>query len=192
MRLRPDGTGQLRLEIQTKGAQFLEYTAMAEMLREHWLKLGIQSTVKEVERALGYTNELNNETQISLWTGDGSDDFFLWTASGLPTVFQGYLDYFNSQGAKGKENQPPELIQMTEIWWKGPGLPDKERAEIGKEFWKLYADSCIQIGTVGLAAAASGVRVHKTNLGNAPDRMYDTPWVKNPSISRPQTFFWKK
>jgi len=189
-RLRPDGQ-RLRMEMQTKGAQFLEYTAMAEMIKEHWAKLGVELIVKEVERALGYTNEFNNETQWSLWTGDGSDDFYLWTASGLPTAFGGYAEYFNSFGAKGKENQPPELIKMTEIWWKGPSLPDKEREEAGKEFWRAYADSCIQIGVVGLGAAAQGVRVHKNNLGNAPDRQYCTPWVKNPAISRPQTFYWK-
>ncbi len=188
-RLRPDGT-PLRLELQTKGGQFLEFTQMAEMMRTHWEKLGIQINVKEVERALGYTREANNETHISLWTNDGSDDFFLWTASGLPTVFNGFNDWFNSAGAKGKEPEPV-LKEMAQIFWKGMGTPEKDRIPMGKKFWQLSIDNCIQIGVVGLGAASQGVRVTNVNMGNAPERQYDTPWVKNPAISRPVTFYWK-
>jgi peptide/nickel transport system substrate-binding protein len=189
-RLRPDGK-RLTVEILTKGGQFLEFTRMAEMIKEHWAKVGIETTVKEVERNLGYTMEGNNETQFSLWTNDGSDDFFLWTASGLPTVFGGFLKWFNSFGKDGTEPLP-SIKKMTEIFWKGFGTPEKERIEMGKEFWKIYGDELIQIGVVGLGAASMGVRVYNVNLGNIPARQYDTPWVRNPSISRPQTFFWKK
>jgi peptide/nickel transport system substrate-binding protein len=190
-RLRADNGQRLSVEMQTKGAQFLEYTAMAEMIKEHWALVGVDVAVKEVERALGYTREANNETQFSLWTGDGSDNFFLWTASGIPSVFGAYLEYYNSHGEKGEEPFPA-LKRMTEIMWTGYGMPEAERIEAGKEFWQLHTDNCIQIGVVGLGAAAMGVRVSKNDMGNTPARQYCTPWVRNPGISRPQTFYWKK
>ena len=37
-RLRSDGKGRLRLEITTLGGQFLQFTQIAEMIREQWKK----------------------------------------------------------------------------------------------------------------------------------------------------------
>lgn len=188
-RLRPDGSGVLRLELMTIAGMFVEYTQMAEMIRTHWEKLGIQVSVKEVDRALGYTMFSNDETQLSLWTGDGGDDFFLWPQSVLPTLFGGFSVWFNSNGAKGKAPDP-FLKEMAEIYWKGVGTPAKERIQLGKRFWRLAVDNVIQMGIVG-GASQQGIRVTNVNLGNAPERQYCAPWALNPATSRPITFYWK-
>ena len=191
-RLRADNGERLTVEMQTKGAQFLEYTAMAEMIKEHWALVGVDVSVKEVERALGYTREANNETQFSLWTGDGSDNFFLWTASGIPSVFNGYLEYYNSHGEKGKEPFPA-LKRMTRnhvdrVWH----ARSRSVSRPVRSFGGSIQMNVFRSVSVGLGAAAMGVRVCKNDLGNTPARQYCTPWVRNPGISRPQTFFWKK
>ena len=51
-RLRADGKGRLRIEIMTLGGQFVQYTQIAEMIREQWKKIGIDLHVQEVERSL--------------------------------------------------------------------------------------------------------------------------------------------
>ena len=47
------------------------------------------------------------------------------------------------------------------------------------------------IGIVGPGPASMGVRIAKTDLGNIPSRMYNSPDGKTPGISRPVTFYWK-
>lgn len=190
MRLRADGKGPLIVEIQTKAAQFLEFTQMAEMIKTHWERVGVGVTVKEVERTLGSTREANCETQFSLWTNDGSDDFFFAQASVLPTLYEPFATWINSYGREGTEPYPP-LKRMAEIYWQGFGTPDEERSVLGQEFWRILCDEVIQMGIVGQSAAAQGVRVTNVSLGNVPERQYNTPWVINPAISRPQSFYWK-
>ena len=51
-RLRTDGKGRLRIEIMTLGGQFVQFTQIAEMIREQWKKIGIDLQVQEVERSL--------------------------------------------------------------------------------------------------------------------------------------------
>ena len=53
-RLRTDGKGRLRIEIMTLGGQFVQYTQIAEMIREQWKKIGIDLQVQEVERSLAH------------------------------------------------------------------------------------------------------------------------------------------
>ena len=52
-------------------------------------------------------------------------------------------------------------------------------------------DEVFSAGVVGLAAAVSGVRVFKTNMGNVPGRQFNSPDGKTPGTSRPMTFYWK-
>ena len=63
-RLRTDGKGRLRLEVTTFGGQFVQFTRISEMIREHWKKIGIDLIVNEVERSLGEKRAANNELQL--------------------------------------------------------------------------------------------------------------------------------
>ena len=40
--------------------------------------------------------------------------------------------------------------------------------------------------------ASMGVRIAKNTMGNVPQRQYNSPDGKTPTISRPVTFYWKK
>ncbi len=197
-RLRTDGKGRLRIEIMTLGAQFLQYTQIAEMIREQWKKIGIDLTVQEVERSLAIKRAAANEQQLGVWTNDGSESMFTFPVHIFPydvadvaTSGPLYARWFQSGGTQGKE-PPARMQELMAKWAKAFGVPEEERIQLGKEVWKIAADEVYIIGVVGQSGASMGIRIAKTDMGNVPSRQYNSPNAMNPSISRPVTFFWNK
>lgn len=199
-RLRTDGKGRLRVEITTVGGQFLQFTQIAEMMREQWRKIGIQAEVNEIERGLAITRIGANEIQTTLWQNDGTEHFFVFPAHLFPFQAAGlggsnmgplWAQWFRSNGKQGKEPSAPMQKLMT-LWQKAFGVPEAERVQLGKELWRIAVEEQWAIGTVGLSPAAQGVRVVSKNMGNSPARQYNSPDGMTPAISRPETFFFKK
>ncbi len=196
-RLRADGKGRLRIEIMTLGGQFVQYTQISEMIREQWKKIGIDLQVKEVERSLALQRTAANEQQLAAWNNDGSEHLFTFPLHVFPFEFAAvatsgplYVKWFHSAGAQGKEPDP-KMKELMEKWKKAFGVPEKERIQLGKDVWRIAAEEVYIIGVVGMGPAAMGVRVVKTNMGNIPARMYNSPDGKTPGISRPATFYYK-
>ncbi len=197
-RLRSDGKGRLRIEIMTLGGQFLQFTQIAEMIREQWKKIGVDLTVQEVERSLALKRTAANEQQLGAWNNDGSEHLFTFPLHVFPFTIADvassgplYAKWFQSAGTQGKE-PPARMKELMEKFKRAYGVPEKERIELGKEVWKIAADEVYIIGVIGMGPASMGVRVVKTNMGNIPSRQYNSPDGKTPTISRPVTFFWKK
>ncbi|MGE3912015.1 MAG: ABC transporter substrate-binding protein [Chloroflexota bacterium] len=194
-RLRTDNGQRLRIELQTRGGQFLQYTRIGEMIRENWKKIGIDLIVQENERSLAERRNAGNETHLDAWVADGSEHMFTFPDQIFPsnsTSAGGILfaKWYLSNGKEGKE--PPDYLKkIYDLFRRGYGLPDQERIEAGKEIWRLVTDNVISFGTVGLSPAAQGIRVVKNTFGNAPDRQYNSPDGKSPGISRPATFYIK-
>jgi peptide/nickel transport system substrate-binding protein len=194
-RMRSDGSGRLRLEVMTQGGQFVQFTRISEMIREHWKKIGIDLIVQETERSLAAKRVAANDFQLYAWNNDGSEHMFTFpghvftfdaTSSSGPLFGQ----WFQTNGQQGKE-PPPRLKELMEKWRKAFGVPEAERIQLGKDVWKIAAEEVYIIGVIGLGAASQGVRITKNNVGNAPSRMYNSPDGKTPGISRPVTFYFK-
>jgi peptide/nickel transport system substrate-binding protein len=196
-RLRADGKGRLRIEIMTLGGQFVQYTQIAEMIREQWKKIGIDLKVQEVERSLALQRTANNEQQLGAWNNDGSEHLFTFPLHVFPFELAAvassgplYVKWFHSAGAQGKEPEP-RMKELMEKWKRAFGVPEKERIQLGKDIWKIAAEEVYIIGVIGMGPASMGVRVVKNNMGNIPSRQYNSPDGKTPGISRPATFFYK-
>jgi hypothetical protein len=70
-------------------------------------------------------------------------------------------------------------------------LPEKQRIDAGKEIWRLVLDQVWTICVVGNSPASQGVRVVKNNIGNVPERLWNSALSDNPMIAHPETFFFK-
>jgi peptide/nickel transport system substrate-binding protein len=196
MRLRSDGKGVLRIELATIGAAFIQFTQIAEMIREQWKKIGIAGDVVEQERNLSTRRIDANETQIHMWQTDGSDELYLYPANQFPFVPSAsmgpeYGKWFGSGGKSGIEPKDPNLLKAYDYFKQAPGKPFEERVRLGKEIWKIAIDDVWVIGTVGLSGAFMGIRVSKNNMGNNPSRQLNLQAGQTPNISRPQTFYFK-
>jgi peptide/nickel transport system substrate-binding protein len=194
-RARPDNGERLRLEMQTEGGQFLQYTQIAEMIRNQWRGIGIDIFVQENERSLAERRNGANESQLFAWVADGSEHLFTFPTHVVPsnsTTGMGilYARWYLSNGKEGKEPSP-KLKEAYTLFRQAYAVPEAEQVEIGKQIWKIVTEEVFAIGTVGLSPAAMGIRVVSNRMGNVPDRQYNSPDGKTPSISRPVTFFYK-
>jgi peptide/nickel transport system substrate-binding protein len=196
-RLRTDGKGRLRLELQTLGGMFLPFTQIGEVIKQQWEMIGVQVDIKEVERSLAFTRSAANEVQLCTWVADGSDRLFTYPDFVIPynvAIASGhgplYAKWLHSGGTQGKE-PPAPMREMMEKWEKAFGVPEAEQIKLGKEIWKIAAEEVYIIGVVGLGPANTGVRIAKVNMGNVPERLYNSPDAKSPVDILPQTLFWK-
>ena len=195
-RLRTDGQDRLRLDLTSYAAAFMPYEQIAEVIAQQWTEIGIDLAVRPMERSAAGALVDTNEHQLFAWTGDGSEHLFTYPLQAFPYGPGSesgplYGLWFQSGGSQGLE--PPMWLQdLYTKFRKAFGVPEDERAELGKEIWEIVVDNVLKIGVVGLSPANMGVRVVKTTMGNIPARQFNSPAVKTPSVSRPMTFFFKE
>jgi peptide/nickel transport system substrate-binding protein len=185
----------LRLEIQTMVA-FLQFTQIAEMLREHWKKIGIQLDVKEVERSLAYQRRNANEHQIHAEITWGTENMFghhmgaLFPVDGTSPLGPLYGKWFASGGTQGKE-PPPRMREFMTKFSQALGVPDEERVQLARELWKISLDEVWTVGLAAMSPMITGVRVVKNGLGNTPQRLSNGAAAHSPGNNLPQTYYWK-
>jgi len=196
-RLRTDGKGRLRLELQTSAGAFVPHTQIAEMIKEQWKKIGIQGDVKEMERGLFFTRIASNEHQIALWANDGSEVLYLFPRHALPLdpvealLGTPIARWYASNGAQGKGPKDPRMISALELYRSANGKKTQERYKVAQDIWKILVVEQYSIGTVGLSPATMGVRIVSNKLGNIPARQTNAQHARTPCSSHPATFFYK-
>ena len=196
-RLRTDGKGRLRIELMTVGGQQFTYTEVAEMVAQHWQKIGIVGDVKETERGLAFTKTANAEHHILLWSIGGSENIYLWPRHVLPVdpaechVGMPFARWYVTNGQQGRKPDNPEMVRALELFRGAAGKKAPERVAIAREIWKIIVEECWIIGTVGQSPALNGLRIVKLNMGNNPARQSNTQHVRTPNTSHPATFFFK-
>ncbi len=196
-RLRQDGKGRLRLEMVTIGGQFVPFTPVGEMIKQQWRKIGIDVDIKELERNLAFTRDMNNENQIITWANDGSEMLFLFPRHAIPVdaaeshMGAAYAKWYASNGASGKKPEEPEMLKALDMFRAAYGMKEADQVKAGKEIWKIIVEQTWSIGTVGQSPAFMGVRIVKNNMGNVPDRQINAQHVRTPHSSWPETFYFK-
>ena len=196
-RLRTDGKGRLRIELMTVGGQFTPDTQMAEMIKQHWKKIGVDADVKETERGLAFTKTANAEHHAMFWTVGGSENLFLFPRHVLPVdpaechIGMPFARWYATGGAQGKKPTNPEMLRAFDLYRSAAGKKESERIKIAQEIWKILCEECWVIGTVGLSPARMGVRIVKNTMGNIPARQTNAQHARTPNTSHPATFFFK-
>jgi peptide/nickel transport system substrate-binding protein len=196
-RQRTDGKGRLRLEIVTVGGQFVPYTQIAEMISQQWKQIGIQLDVRELERNLAFTRDMNDENQLMMWANDGSEMFLLFPRHVLPVdaaeahMGGGIAKWYVSGGTAGIKPTDPELIRVLNMVRDAMAKEEEPQIKDVKEIWKIVAEQAWTIGTVGQSPAIMGVRLVKNNMGNIPERQANAQHVRTPFSSQPATFYFK-
>jgi peptide/nickel transport system substrate-binding protein len=196
-RLRTDGKGRLRIELMTVGGQFIPFTQVAEMIKQQWVKIGIDADVKEAERSLAFTKTGNAEHHIMFWTVGGSENLYLFPRHVLPVdpaechLGMPFARWYATNGTQGKKPTNPEMLRAFDLYRSAAGKKEAERTKIAQEIWKILVEECWVIGTVGLSPAFMGVRIVKNNMGNIPARQTNAQHARTPNTSHPATFFFK-
>jgi peptide/nickel transport system substrate-binding protein len=193
-RLRTDNGQRLRIELTTY-VGFLAFTRMAEMISQQWKAIGIQGDVLEQERSLAGKRVQGNEHQIFFETQWGADHIFGCWPFFFPydrgsALGPQYGIWFSSAGSQGKE-PPARMREVMEKYRKAFTVADEERIKLGKEAIATALDELWIINVVANSPASQGVRLVKNNVGNVPERMWNSAASDNPMIAHPETYFFK-
>ena len=193
-RLRADGGGRLRLSLTTY-IGFLPFTQIAEMMVEQWKKIGIRGEVQEMERGAATTRVQTNEHQIYFETQWGADNIyghfpFVFPANAGSPMGPLYGLWYASAGAKGK-TPPTRMRELMDKYRKSFGVKDAERTKMAKDVWKIALDELWTIPLVSNSPASQGVRVIKTNMGNIPERLWNSAVSDNPHVAHTETWYFK-
>ncbi len=194
-RLRTDNGERLIIEVNPVPA-FIQFTAIAEMIKEDWQQIGIFLNVVEQERGLVEQRRASNELQTFFWQNDGTDELYLYPYHALPVADNsgtgpGYGAWYSSGGTAGVAPDPDgSVAKVLDMFSTGLKATPEERITIGQEIWKIITDEVWTIGTVGQSGAFMGVRVVKNNMGNIPSRQFNIQAGQTPNISRPSTFYF--
>jgi peptide/nickel transport system substrate-binding protein len=196
-RLRLDGKGRLRIEMVTVPGSFVPYTAMGEMIKQQWKKIGVDVDIKETERNLAFGKDANDEVQCITWANDGSEMLYLFARHALPVdsaechMGMAYAKWFASNGKQGKKPEDPEMLRAMDLFRAAYGQKEEDQIKSAKEIWKIVVEQQWSIGVVGQSPAFMGVRIVKNNMGNVPERQVNAQHARTPCTSGPQTFFFK-
>jgi peptide/nickel transport system substrate-binding protein len=193
-RLRADGGGRLRLALTTY-LGFLPFTRIAEMMVEQWKKIGIRGEVQEMERGSATARVQTNEHQIYFETQWGADNIyghfpFVFPADAGSPMGPLYGLWYSSAGTKGK-TPPARMRELMDKYRKSFGVKDQERTRMAKDVWKIALDELWMIPLVSNSPASQGVRVIKTNMGNIPERLWNSAVSDNPHIAHTETWYFK-
>jgi peptide/nickel transport system substrate-binding protein len=196
-RLRTDGKGRLRLELVTIGGQFIDYTKVGEMVKQQWAKIGIYMDVKETERTLAFTNDLNDANMMTMWSDDGSEMLLMFPRHALPVdsaechMGGGFAKWFASNGKEGKKPTDPEMLRAMDLFRTSYGQKEADQIKSAQEIWKIIVEQQWSIGLVGQSPAFMGVRMVKNTLGNVPERQVNAQHARTPCSAGPTTFYFK-
>ncbi len=136
-----------------------------------------------------------NELQTVMWANDGSELLYAFPVHALPVRTDSMMGpfigrWFASDGAQGMKPEDPQLLKALELFRSASGLEEAERIKSAQEIWKILAEECYTIGTVGLSPAVMGVRIVKNNLGNIPQRQFNGQHGRTPCASMPVTWYY--
>ncbi len=101
-----------------------------------------------------------------------------------------YGVWYSSAGAKGK-TPPPRMRELMDKYRKSLSVKDAERVEMAKDVWKIALDELWMIPVVSNSPASQGVRVIKTNMGNIPERLWNSAVSDNPHVAHTETWYFK-
>jgi peptide/nickel transport system substrate-binding protein len=156
MRLHPDGEAfNILWEYSLQFAGSSEFTTL---VREYWMAVGINVTLKEVtsqltrEKATNSTSDINMEWDVPFEPNLISQiDYYIPPYGDIgPLVGVQWREWVNTKGASGEE--PPawaqRLFELSEEW--KTVLPGSDRyKKIGREMVRINLDNMVIIGTVG-------------------------------------------
>jgi peptide/nickel transport system substrate-binding protein len=193
-RLRKDGK-RLTLTFMAVD-RLVDQASMAEMIKTHWAKIGVDLTIEATSSALAQQKIPANQAQMTI-NNVGTEEVYL--SPGFQTPVGGgfsaimgvpYGQWANSNGTAGKEPFA-ELKEAIALFDKGKAAATaQEKIDFGKQLTKLAVDNVFAIGLV-VSDLTSGIRIAKTTMENIPGRVITANVLLSPVIAMPQTYFFK-
>jgi peptide/nickel transport system substrate-binding protein len=162
-----------------------------EMVSKMWKEVGIDSAVKNIERALFYERKENNEhDMVPFWVGDGMvvivDPRSYMPYSHESPFGNAWVTWRDTDGAEGVEPPDPAKRQI-ELYQQIEATADPEaQQQMMKEILQIAAD---QFWVIGMSSPTPGYGIVKDNFKNVPEAMYSWWPARNPAQTNPEQYY---
>jgi peptide/nickel transport system substrate-binding protein len=194
VRLLPDGR-PMDLIIELAG-QGTEEGDVLELLDEAWLKLGIKTFTKPLQREVLRNRIFAGSTLMTLWFGleNGIPSADMSPQEFAPTSQQQYQwpkwgQYFETRGQAGEPPDLPEAERLLGLYdaWR-LATSQKEREAIWRQMLEINAE---QVFSIGLIAGVPQPIAVRDRLHNLPEEaIYNWEPGAQLGIYRPDTFWF--
>jgi peptide/nickel transport system substrate-binding protein len=191
-RLRPDGQ-RVFFAIDVITALYPDNNDALELIKRHWVEIGIDVKINTIDRSLYYTRGDNNDHDIAVWPGPGGlepmldpRDFFAMHTQGTRYAVP-WAMWYASGGRDGQE--PPEhQKERMRLYDQARSTADTRRqGELMKRVFDICAE---QFECIGVNLAPNLFGVAQNRLRGVPGSMpYSWSWP-HPGPSLPQQFFF--
>jgi len=199
-RLRADGKKLVwTLEYFPGAGMAAAKTAMSELVKEYWKKIGCRIELKETTGELTNVRAPANDIAMNLWHGDRGTDMAFFTGDIRWFVPQSvgwemsygveWARWYTTGGESGEE--PPEEVKKIYGWLDEMKITmdEERRIELGKKILASQAENVWTIGTVGMVPAPV---ITRSNLRNVPERHLYTWDVLYTKDSYPEQYFFEQ
>lgn len=197
MRLRTDNGQPLRVQIDVAQGLSASWVQQAEMIAQHWRRIGIGADVKLYERTLSVLRARNEQVQVAMSSNTGTENVFVYPVGALPVradtawMGAGYSLWYQSGGKQGVKPTEPELLRALELLSGGSTQTDEQRVQSAKEIWRLIVDQQWGIGLVGQSPSYMGIRVVNERLENVPARTCTSQQCRTPGGARMEQWYFR-
>ena len=193
IRLLPSGK-PATIEISVVPA-FGAWPDVALLVSKDWEAVGVKTIVQIRERALHFKMNENNELMAEIWNEDTSA--FPYTGNAKPdprnapilTIGPLWRRWYATGGKEGQE-PTPEMKRIVEIVDKARTVGPDEQVKLSQELFRIWAENCFEIGTVGLTPMVQGVVVAGTKFRNVPTTLGNDWPLRSPGNARTEQFFF--
>jgi len=192
MRLRFDGK-PLAITIEVAQA-FEPWAQQMEMVARYWKAVGVNTTVKAMERSLFYAHKDANDHDAGVWTGADGMVVMMdprWTVAFSTESLWGvaWANWWNSGGKQGEE-PPPEVKKNHDLYDKLKETADEAKQ---KEIMKQILDNAADyFPCMGLTRYYKGYGIRKTNFKNLPPEVWGWHLCNSPAQTMPEQYFFDK
>jgi peptide/nickel transport system substrate-binding protein len=193
IRLLPSGK-PATIEISVVPA-FGAWPDVALLVSKDWEAVGVKTIVQIRERALHFKMNENNELMAEIWNEDTSA--FPYTGNAKPdprnapilTIGPLWRRWYATGGKDGQE-PTPEMKRIVEIVDKARTVGPDEQVKLSQELFRIWAENCFEIGTVGLTPMVQGVVVAGAKFRNVPTTLGNDWPLRSPGNARTEQFFF--
>jgi peptide/nickel transport system substrate-binding protein len=193
IRLLPNGK-PATIEISVVPA-FGAWPDVALLVSKDWEAVGVKTVVQIRERALHFKMNENNELMAEIWNEDTSAFPYTGNAKVDPrnapilTIGPLWRRWYATGGKEGQE-PTPEMKRIVEIVNTARTVGPAEQVKLSQELYRIWAENCFEIGTVGLTPMVQGVVVAGAKFRNVPSTLGNDWPLRSPGNARTEQFFF--
>jgi peptide/nickel transport system substrate-binding protein len=195
MRLRPDGQ-PLAITIEHASAPGLAENDMHELVRKAWTAIGINTSIKGVDRALYMEHYRTGDMEVGQWGWDRASANKADPGRWLGTIDDGpwapTYGHWYDQNAWKKEEPPQDhpIRKIWDFWEKTRTEPDEAKSNAYfKEIIDIHKQAPVAVGVVGENVSPWIV---KNNFRNVLPGFINDDTLRDYGLINPAQFFLKK